>query len=387
MSDTSTDLGGLLRAGVADGAVPGAVALVARPGRTEIAVVGAADTGGTTPMARDSIFRIASLTKVVTAAAVLTLVEDGTLAPEDPVDRWLPELSSPVVVRDPYGPVDDVVPADRPLTVGDLLTSRAGYGFPADFDLPAVVPLLTELRQGPPRPDLTLTPDEWTATLARVPLLAQPGAQWLYNTTSDLQGVLVARAADRPLPEYLAQRLFEPLGMTDTGFHVPPAKLDRFTSQYRPAGGGALDLVDAPDGAWSRPPSFPSGAGGLVSTLDDWWALYRMLLADGAGADGRRVLAPESVRRMRTDHLTPAQREAGALFLEGQGWGYGGAVDVLAVDPWNVPGRYGWTGGTGTTAHLVPATGTVAILLTQVELAGPQPPTLMRDFWAYAQQG
>ncbi|MGX2994231.1 serine hydrolase domain-containing protein [Streptomyces sp. JNUCC 64] len=382
---TGSGLADLLRPRVAEGSLPGAVALVARGGRTEIAVVGTADAGGTVPLARNSLFRIASLTKQVTAAAVLALVEDGVLTPDAPVATWLPELASPVVVRDPYGPVDEVVPAVRPLTVADLLSSRAGYGFASDFTLPAVTPLITELRQGPPDPGLTLTPDAWTATLARLPMLAQPGERWLYNTSSDLQGVLVARASGRPLPDYLADRLFAPLGMTDTAFHVPPDRHHRFTHQYRPAEDGSLVPVDAPDGTWGRPPSFPSGAGGLVSTLDDWWTFCRALLAEGTAADGRRVLSAESVRLMRTDHLTAAQREDGALFLEGRGWGYGAAVDLPSDGaPWNVPGRYGWSGGTGTTAHIVPATGTVAILLTQVEMTGPEAPPLMRDFWTYA---
>lgn len=384
MPESTSPLSALLEARVAEGSVPGAVALVARGGRTEIAVAGTADTEGTAPMTRDSLFRIASLSKLVTAAAVMTLIEDGKLAPGDPVGTWLPELASPAVVRDQRGPLEDVVPAERPITVEDLLSSRAGWGYPSDFTLPAVTPLITELYQGLPHPDMVLTPDEWLARLARIPLLAQPGTTWLYNTTSDIQGVLVARVTGCPLPEYLAERLFEPLGMTDTAFHVPSAKLDRFTSYYEPAEAGGLVLKDARDGLWSRPPSFPSGAGGLVSTLDDWWAFSRMLLAGGVADDGHRVLDPGSVRTMRTDQLTAAQRAESALFLEGQGWGYGGTVDVLAAEPWNVPGRYGWSGGTGTTAHVVPATGAVGVLLTQVAMTGPRPPAVMRDFWEYA---
>ncbi|MGW7019012.1 serine hydrolase domain-containing protein [Streptomyces decoyicus] len=381
-----TNLHDILKTHISDGPVPGAVTLVAHGDRAEVQAVGSADVDGTSPMARDSLFRIASLTKPVVAAAVMMLVEDGRIALDDPVGNWLPELASPTVVRSPDGPVDEVVPAVRPITVLDLLTSRAGYGFPSDFSLPVVGRLFSDLKQGPPQPQLVPAPDAWMAALSRIPLLHQPGDGWLYNTSSDIQGVLIARVSGRPLPEFLAERLFEPLGMADTGFDVPAGKLDRFTSCYRLDQAGGVELVDAPDGQWSSRPAFPSGAGGLVSTVDDWHAFARMLLADGT-VDGRRLLSPTSVRQMTTDHLTSAQREAGRVFLEGQGWGFGGSVDIEAVEPWNVPGRYGWIGGTGTAAHLTPSTGAVTILLTQLALTGPTPPALMREFWRYAAEG
>jgi CubicO group peptidase (beta-lactamase class C family) len=204
------------------------------------------------------------------------------------------------------------------------------------------------------------TPDEWLATLAQVPLLHQPGEAWLYNTCSDVQGVLIARISGQPLPEFLAERIFEPLGMTDTSFFVPPEKLDRLPPYRGPD-----------DGLWTKPPIFPSGAGGLVSTLADWHRFGRMLLADGGG-----LLSPRSVRSMTTDHLTQEQRDASTLFLEGAGWGFGGSV---ATD-----GRYGWVGGTGTSAHVVPSSGTIGILFTQVQMTGPTSTQLMREFWQYA---
>ncbi|MET0236992.1 MAG: serine hydrolase domain-containing protein [Kibdelosporangium sp.] len=353
---------------VGEGSVPAALALVARGPEVRTALAGSG-------IAEDSIFRLASITKPVTAAAVMILIENGRLTLASPIAEWLPELAAPMVVRTAAGPVGDVVPAARPITVFDLLTSRAGYGFPDQFDAPAVQLLTRELQedgrevQGPPEPD------EWMAALARVPLVAQPGEEWLYNTASDLQGVLIARASGQSFPEFLAERVFEPLGMVDTAFSVPPAKLGRFTSYYRATDEG-LELVDGPDGDWAKPPAFPSGAGGLVSTASDWLAFARMLLAEGGN-----VLSAESVRLMTTDHLTPAQRANSTLFLEGQGWGFGGSVDVTPTDPWNVPGRYGWVGGTGTAAHIIPATGTVTILLTQVAATGPTTPPLMRDFW------
>jgi CubicO group peptidase (beta-lactamase class C family) len=373
----------ILQIYVNNGSVPGAVGLIARGDRVEVQAVGCTGIDGTYPMARDSIFRIASITKPITAAAVMMLVEDGQITLDDPVAPWLPELASPAVVRTPAGPVDDVVPAIRPITVADLLTFRAGYGFPSDFSLPAVRLLVSELKQGPPQPQLVVAPDEWMAALARIPLLRQPGEAWLYNTCSDILGVLIARVSGRPLPEFLAERLFGPLGMADTGFEVPASKLDRFTSYYRTGPAGGLELVDAPGGQWSNLPAFPSGAGGLVSTVDDWHRFARMLLAGGS-LGGRQLLSAASVQQMTTDQLTPSQRDASRLFLEGQGWGFGGSVDVEAIDPWNVTGRYGWVGGTGTAAHVTASTGAVAILLSQLELAGPTPPALMREFWQHA---
>ena len=348
-----TSLRDLLETAVADGTVPGAAALVARGGDVEIASAG--------EFAPDSIARIASITKPVTAAAVMLLVDEGVLALDDPISRWLPELASPRVVRTPASPLDDVVPATRPVTVEDLLTFRAGWGFPADFSLPAVVELFEKLPVFGPRE----TPDEWVATLSRLPMLAQPGEAWLYNTCSDIQGVLVARTSGQPLPEFMAERIFEPLAMTDTGFSVPRVKLDRLPP-YHGADDGLID-----EAQWRQPPIFPSGSGGLVSTLADWHRFGRMLLADGDG-----LLSPESVRLMTTDHLTQEQRDASTLFLEGAGWGFGGSVGG--------DGRYGWIGGTGTTAHIAPATGTVGILFTQLQMTGPASTPLMREFWAYA---
>jgi CubicO group peptidase (beta-lactamase class C family) len=343
----------LLASTVESGTVPGAAALVSHGEDVEI--------GGAGEVEPESIVRIASITKPITAAAAMLLVDDGLVALDDPIARWLPELASPRVVRTPESTIDDVVPAARPITVEDLLTFRAGWGFPSDFSLPAVVELFEKVPVFGPRE----TPDEWLATLAQVPMLRQPGEAWLYNTCSDIQAVLIARVSGQTLPEFLAERIFAPLRMTDTGFRVPAEKLDRLPPYRGP------DLAPIDDGLWTEPPIFPSGAGGLVSTLADWHRFGRMLLADGGG-----LLSPESVRLMTTDNLTQEQRQASTLFLEGAGWGFGGAV---ARD-----GRYGWIGGTGTTAHVARSTGTIGILLTQVRMTGPTSTLLMREFWQYA---
>jgi CubicO group peptidase (beta-lactamase class C family) len=202
-----------------------------------------------------------------------------------------------VVVRTPDAPIEDVVPAARPITVEDLLTFRAGWGFPSDFSLPALQPLFSELRQGPLTAGVP-EPDAWLAALAKIPLLHQPGEAWLYNTCSDILGRLIARVWGRPLPEFLAERVFQPLGMVDTDFWVPQAKRDRFTTAYRPgADGDALGLVDRPDGQWSAPPAFPSEAGADVDGRR-----LAGVRADAArrGRHGRRRRSVPAVARVRT---------------------------------------------------------------------------------------
>ena len=374
-----TNLRELLQTAVDDGSVPGAVALVARGGALEVETVGTAEVGGPAPMTRDSIFRIASLTKPVTAALALLLIEDGRLGLDDPIGCWLPELAEPKVVRTPDGPLDDLVPARRPITVTDLLTSRAGWGFPDDFTWPAVGALFDQGSQRHGRDPQKVPPvEEWLKNLGEVPLVYQPGERWLYNTCSDILGALMARATDQPLPELMAERVFDPLGMPDTGFAVPADQLDRFTSFYM-VGEDGLTLVDNRTGQWSTLPPFPSGAGGLVSTADDYATFLRKLLPGTSD-----WLSPQSLQLMQTDHLTAEQRAASRLFLDGQGWGAGGSVDIATTEPWNVIGRYGWSGGTGTTAHIIPATSTVAILLTQVGMPGPTPLPLQTAFWTYA---
>ena len=363
-----------LRRHVDSGFIPGAVALVAHGDDVQVTALGHLDVERTAPMTRDTIFRLASITKPITAAAVLMLVEDGRFGLDTPIAEWLPELADLVVVRTPQSPVDDVVPAERPITVGDLLSSRAGYGFPSDFSLAQVQELSTVQTDGREvrlRPE----PDEWLARLARIPLLHQPGAAWLYDTCSDLQGILIARASGQSLPDFLAERVFEPLGMADTAFEVPAAKRHRFASYYRSAGDG-LELADAPDGQWREVPPFPAGSGGLAGTADDWHRFARMILSGGEG-----LLSKESVRQMTANHLTAEQIAANPVFLEGQGWGFGGAVDVAPTRPWQIPGRYGWVGGTGTSAYLTPSTGSVAILLTQRGVDGPGGIPHMQDFW------
>nr|BFE62861.1 hypothetical protein GCM10020063_073870 [Dactylosporangium thailandense] len=204
---------------VRSGAIPGAVAVIDRAGRREVAVVGDAVLGAA-PMTEDALFRIASATKPITAATLLTLVDEGAVHLEDPVREWLPELSAPLVARTPDAPAADVVEAARPITVRDVLTSTTGWGFPSDFTLPAVEALFPVQPDGrnvqafPPR-------DQWLSALARVPMLYQPGEAWLYDTSSTIQGALVERVTGRGLGEVMTERVFAPLGMADAAFSVP----------------------------------------------------------------------------------------------------------------------------------------------------------------------
>lgn len=358
---------------VASGDIPGLVALVARGDDVEVVTLGVQGTSGA-PMARDSIFRGASITKPLTAALVMVLVEDGLIDLDAPVSGLLPELGSPRVLRTASSPLDDTVPCARPITARDLLTGTAGHGF-ATWES-AVVPLLMEeLGQAADDIHEVPPPDEWMRRLSAIPLMHQPGEGWTYNAGYDVLGVLVARASGQDLADVMAESLLLPLGMRDTGFHVPVARRDRFTSLHG-GGEGGLEVRDEPDGVFARRPAFASGSGGLVTTADDWLAFGRMVLAGGGP-----VLSAASVRLMTTDHTTPAQRKVGGFFLDGQGWGFGGGVDIALIDPWNELGRYGWVGGTGTSAYVHPARGTVAVLLTQVELGAPGIEDLLKAFW------
>jgi len=366
--------------------VPGAVALIAHGADVHTAAVGLADVEHNVAMARDSIFRLASVTKPIVAAAVMQLIDEGRIGLDETIGDWLPELASVRVVRAPDGPIEDTVPAQRQATVRDLLTFTAGWGFGEQFDLPVVARLFETVHAHLLEPQLLPAPADWLTALAAIPMLAQPGEAWLYNTCSDVQGLLVERVTGQALPDVLKERLLEPLSMVDTDFEVPAAKRDRFVCRYGNGPDGKPVLFDAPDGHWSKRPVFASGGAGLVSTVDDWYAFGWMLLNKGRFGD-RQILSEQAVAQMTSDQLTPAQRKGSGLFLEGQSWGFGGSVDVDPVNPWNTPGRYGWVGGTGTAAHIDPTRGMVAVLLTQRDMTGPTSPAIMRDFWQVASAG
>ena len=358
-------------------------------------MIGAADFGDDDPLPRDAIFRIASLTKPIAAAAAMVLVDDGVLAVDAPVDGLLPELAEPRVLRSLDADLDDTVPADRPITLEDLLTFRLGSGVvmapPNTYPVQAAEAALELRTWGPPWPPTPHTPDEWMARFATLPLLHQPGERWMYNTGAQVLGVLLERAAGVPLERFLQDRIFEPLGMVDTGFSVPPDQAHRLTTAYAPdPDTGELDRFDGNrNGYWNRPPALPNAAGWLVSTVDDYWSFVLMVLGRGEH-DGRRIVSEASIDLMTTDHLTPAQRDDATLFLgEASGWGFGMAVPAGARAGHSadqsrgeaVPGGFGWDGGSGVTWRSDLDRDLTGILLTQRQMTSPQPPEAFVDFW------
>jgi CubicO group peptidase (beta-lactamase class C family) len=367
------------------GYLAGAVALIGRGEAAEVVLIGQQSKEAAVPMRRDSIFRIASMTKPLVTAAALIVIEHGRLRLEDRVSRWLPELEDRHVLRQLDSPLDDTVRAHRAITVQDLLTSRAGLGIilapPDTYPIQRRIAALQLPGFGAPDPASPLTPDEWLRKIGTLPLMAQPGEQWLYNTSSCLLGVLLERLLRRPLPEVLAKLVLQPLGMKDTGFFVPDSKRDRLVSAYRPEA-GRIELYDSPaNSAWSVPPPFPDGAAGLVSTADDFFAFSHVMLSRGV-VGTQRLLADESVAAMTTDQLAPAQRAAAASIVgTGRSWGMGMSVVTDPTSTGLPLHAYGWNGGLGTSWIADPSSGLTAILLTQTAFISPAPPRLHEDFW------
>jgi CubicO group peptidase (beta-lactamase class C family) len=370
------------------GAVPGLVTLVSRRGETHVDAIGTMAYGGSEPMRRDTIFRIASMTKPITAAAAMILVEECKLRLDEPVDALLPELAERKVLRAIDSPLDDTVPAGRPISLRDLLTFRLGFG--AVVAPPGHHPIQRAMAEaglapGPIPP--SQAPDAWMKRLGALPLIHSPGETWMYHTGAEILGVLIARASGQTLEAFFRERLFEPLGMKDTGFHVPPEKLDRLPPAYWGHGDNAAPtFFDAVDGRWARPPVFEAGGGGLVSTVDDYLAFCRMML--DKGRHGReRILSRPAVELMTTDQLTPEQKVGTSLFLgDNSGWGFGMAVTTRRDDLSAVPGRFGWTGGYGTSGYSDPTEDMVGILMTQRLMTSPSPPGVSLDFWTSAYQ-
>ncbi|MFF5705948.1 serine hydrolase domain-containing protein [Streptomyces sp. NPDC012794] len=382
---------------VDSGSVPGVVALLSRGDETHVEAIGTTHHDGGAPMRRDTIFRMASTSKPVTMAPVMALLDECRLRLDDLVQEWLPELADRQVLRRTDGPLDETVPAKRPITVRDLVTSTFGLGVDlSTIGSPVQVALQEKavFSQGVvPAPER----DEWMRRLGELPLMYQPGEHWGYHLSHDVLGVLVSRVTGKPFETVLRERVLDPLGMEDTGFHVPAGKIDRLPPCYAPdpRSGEFMVWDEAADGRYSRAPLFQSGGGGLVSTVDDYHAYFRMLLNRGKHGDAR-ILSRPAVELMTTSHLTPEQESArsalarGAVhvsFGQGQqgGWGLGMAVRTYRGDYAPV-GQFGWDGGTGTSAYADPVNGLTGILLMQVGLSTPAPARVIHDFWTTAYQ-
>ena len=358
------------------GELSGAVALVWRDAADVQSVcVGWRDVEAKLPVERDTIFRIASMTKPITSTAALMLWEEGRFALDDPISRWAPEFSEMRVLRSIRGPLDDTVSALRPITFDDLLTQRSGLTY-GDFHPGPLAAAYREALGGDI--DSHVAPDAWIAALARLPLIDQPGATFHYGHSTDLLGLLIARMESAPLGDVLKRRIFDPLGMADTGFTVPVDKRRRRAASNGFNDQGQLIRLGAPPGGAALPErpdemEFVSGGQGLWSTIDDYLAFARMFVSEGT-VDGVRLLRPETRAMMASNQLTPAQRANAKmfgrpLFAEGHGFGMGVAV-VLEPDK-AAPircgggiGAVGWPGGYGGWWQADPNDRSVLIFLT-----------------------
>ncbi len=353
------------------GEVAGLVGMIYRHGElVQVDEAGWRDREARLPMRRDSLVRIASMTKPVTAVAALQLVDRGLIGLFDPVDRWLPELADRMVMRDPDGSPQDVVPASRAITLDDLLTYRFGLGWGRSALGPQLMSLTAEpigSALGLPNVE-ALDADAWMRRIGELPLIAEPGALWRYHTASDILGILIARVTGQPFETVLSEHIFEPLGMVDTGFVVPEPKRERLSVLYDREGA----IVDHPDSTvWGQVPPFASGGAGLVSTIDDYARFARMFLGRGE-LEGTRILSAALVEAMARDYLTPEQHAdppfnppLGQTMWDEQGFGYG--VQVRTRQPGTGPsvGAVSWPGGLGTAWIADPDRDLVALLFTQ----------------------
>lgn len=346
------------------GLLAGAVTLVYQAGEVlQVNELGYRDVDAGVPMERDTIFRIASMTKPVTIAAAMSMVEEGKLALTDPVTGWLPELSDMRVLVDPLGPLDKTTPARRQITIEDLMTHRCGLAYPFFIAGP--------LSKAYGRMSVRQDQDRWLSELATLPLVHQPGDRLTYSHATDVLGIALSRIEGKSLADVLSERIFDPLGMSDTGFSVGVAGRRRAATMYKLDADMTLQH-DVMGPAPITDPPFCMGGGGLWSTVDDYLRFARMLLAGGT-LDGVRVLSEQSVQQMRTDRLTDEQKRhpfLGAPFWVGRGFGLNLSVVTdpaksrQLFGPGGV-GTFGWPGAYGTWWQADPSADLILIYLIQ----------------------
>jgi CubicO group peptidase (beta-lactamase class C family) len=344
--------------------------------------IGRRDIASNAAMTRDTQFRIASMTKPVTSLAVLMLMEEGKLKLSDPVTRWLPELADMKVLKAPNGPLDDTVPAARDITVEDLFTHRAGLAY--GFTSMGPIAHAHEAALGSPLVN-PLAPDAWLKKLGELPLTYQPGERFHYSHATDVLGFLAARIEGRPLGEVLKARIFDPLGMSDTAFWLPPGSRDRLARLYQAPAEDGASLKDVSLPMDDTAPAFEGGGGGLISTADDYLAFARMLMGRGE-VDGVRLAKPETVDLMSANRLTDVQRGhtfMGMPFWMSQGFGLGLSMILDAEKhQWmgaGAAGSYGWPGAFGTWWQADPANDMILMYLIQDSMPlGPEAVTAMQ---------
>jgi CubicO group peptidase (beta-lactamase class C family) len=352
------------------GEVAGVVSLVWRRGEIGyFEPLGLRDEAAQLPMERDTLFRIASMTKPVTSVAVLMLVEEDRLALDTPVSLWLPELSGLRVLRDPTGALDDTDPLKSPITVLDLLTHRAGFA----YHFTATGPLADAYAATFNGFDAHGDRSAWLSRIAQLPLMFQPGSRWHYGVATDVLGVLIERVSGMSLGDFFRTRIFEPLGMRDTAFWIPEAQLSRLAAAYSvdPATGGRVVEDHSPVSRWANPERFQSGGGGLVSTAQDYLQFAQLLLGRGR-LGATRLLSHRSVDLMRSNFLAPEQRRVPAFgrpIWAGQGFGLG--LSVVDDPAQQLPlgyrsiGSFGWPGAYGTSWFADPVENLIGLMLIQ----------------------
>lgn len=354
------------------GETPGMAGIVYRRGAlAHVTTAGWQDIDAKKPMQRDTIFQIMSMTKPITAAAVLILVDDGRLDLYAPVEKYLPEFANGRVLKTPSSPLDDTVPAERPMRIVDLLTYRSGLASgpmssTPTFPLDSAVAQIYKTYENDPA--------SWLKAIAALPLGTQPGITWSYGTASEVLSILISRVSGVPFTDFLQRRIFAPLGMKDTAHFVPSEKRGRLATVYeRSAGTREMKVSAAYNSFPDAPPAFPLGAYGLASTLDDYLQFARMLLGQGK-KDNVRILSHRAVGLMTTNHLTVEQRAAVpmsvAAIFRGQGWGLGLSivVDVPQQDEsfaFSSLGAFGWPGAFGTWWQVDPKENMIQIYMHQ----------------------
>jgi CubicO group peptidase (beta-lactamase class C family) len=375
---------------IADGQLAGAVTLVARRGKiVHRSVQGLKDMASGEPLAHDTIFRIFSMTKPVTAAAMMILYDEGRWSPDDPIARHLPEFADvKVMVGVDAAGAPILARPDHPPTLAELMSHSAGlgYGFdPAD-----------------PVDAAYLSAGVWTSDslaqmsqrIAQTPLAYQPGTRWRYSIGMDVQGAIIEKLSGQSLPDFMRERIFKPLGMVDTDFYVPADKMSRLATLYRMSKSAGLKVVDQPmlGRDPGRIPRLPSGGGGLYSTAADY-ARFAQMLLNGGGLDGVQLIRPASVALMTANHLSDAVVAGGygvglQQIRPGYGHGFNGAVfyDPAAAGSRVGRGSYQWDGAAGTWFWIDPENEVVYVGLIQrmAEEGAPHVQAITQDLIADA---